>query len=191
MHIELTDHLRCPADHEESFLVLLPTTMDGRRVTRGELGCPVCQWTTQWEDAVPDFGGGDPVAEAPPCDADDVLALLGVEGEGGWIALAGTMAALAPDIAAQLPGVGVVAVNPPRGVEPVGGVQVIRSGAWPLKRQALRGLAVGGGASPWLEQAIGSVLPGLRAVGAGPAPAESARRELMAEADALWVVRCR
>ena len=24
MFIELTDHLRCPEDHEESFLVLLP-----------------------------------------------------------------------------------------------------------------------------------------------------------------------
>ena len=43
MFIELTDHLRCPADHDESFLVLLPLDLAGRDVVQGTLGCPVCQ----------------------------------------------------------------------------------------------------------------------------------------------------
>ena len=38
MFIELTDHLRCPADHAESYLVLLPDRMDGRSVREGRLG---------------------------------------------------------------------------------------------------------------------------------------------------------
>ncbi len=42
MHIELTDLLRCPADHDEAFLVLLPDRMEGRRVLAGHLGCPMC-----------------------------------------------------------------------------------------------------------------------------------------------------
>jgi hypothetical protein len=191
MHIELTDHLRCPADHEEAFVVLLPSRMDGRRVIAGELGCPICQWSTKWDDGIPDFGDGAPSGDPPPCDADALLALLGVEGEGGWIALGGSMAGLAPAVAARLPGVGIVAVNPPADVRPDGAVQVIRSRAWPVKQQALRGLAIGGGEVAWVEQAIGSVLPGLRAVGSGPLPAEGPRRELLAEAGALWVLRCR
>ena len=48
MFIELTDHLRCPADHEEAFLVLLPDQMDGRAVRGGALGCPVCGWIRIW-----------------------------------------------------------------------------------------------------------------------------------------------
>lgn len=191
MHIELTDHLRCPADHDESFLVLLPATMDGRRVIAGELGCPVCHWSASWSDGVPDFGAGVVAGGAPPCDADALLALLGIEGAGGWVALAGTMAALAPAVAERLPGVGIVALNPPPTVAPRGGVQVLRSGRWPLKQQSLRGVAVGGDVEGWREQALGSVLPGLRAVGSGSAPAEGPRRELLAEAGGLWVVRCR
>ena len=41
MFIELTDHLRCPADHEESYLVLLPDEIRERSVRAGRLGCPV------------------------------------------------------------------------------------------------------------------------------------------------------
>ena len=40
MFIELTDHLRCPADHEESYLVLLPDRMEGRSVRERAAGLP-------------------------------------------------------------------------------------------------------------------------------------------------------
>ncbi len=189
MHIELTDHLRCPAEHDESFLVLLPRRMEARQVLAGELGCPVCQWSTRWEDGIPDFGGGRVADEAPPCDAEALVALLGVEGAGGWIALGGSMSALAPAVAAQLPGVGVVALNPPALVRAEQGVQILRSGRWPLKQHALRGVALGAGVAEWTEQALGSVLPGLRGVGVGSAAVGGARRELLAEAGGLWVVR--
>ena len=42
MYIELTDHLRCPENHEERFLVLLPDRVEDRSVRTGQLGCPVC-----------------------------------------------------------------------------------------------------------------------------------------------------
>src|SRR2546421_743598 len=58
MFIELTDHLRCPADHEEQFLVLLPDRMEGRSVLSGELGCPVCGRVVRVEEGVADFGAG-------------------------------------------------------------------------------------------------------------------------------------
>lgn len=189
MHIELTDHLRCPEPHDEAFLVLLPGRMEGRRVMAGELGCPICEWATRWDDGVPDFGGGVVAMGDPPCDAEAVVAMLGIEGAGGWMVLAGTLAALAPAVSALLPGVGVVAINPPSSLRPEGGVQLLRSGRWPIKQHALRGVALGAGVEHWTEQALGSVLPGLRGIGVGQPPAGGVRHELLAEAGGLWVVR--
>jgi uncharacterized protein YbaR (Trm112 family) len=54
--IELTDLLRCPNPHDESFLVLLPDRMDGRSVRTGQLGCPVCGRTFELIDGVFDSG---------------------------------------------------------------------------------------------------------------------------------------
>jgi hypothetical protein len=62
MFIELTDHLRCPADHDEAFLVLLPDRLEGRSVIEGQLGCLVCGRTFRLERGELDFGG----APAPP-----------------------------------------------------------------------------------------------------------------------------
>jgi hypothetical protein len=38
MFIELTDHLRCPEEHDEASLVLLPDELAGRSVRTGTLG---------------------------------------------------------------------------------------------------------------------------------------------------------
>ncbi len=63
MFIELTDHLRCPEDHEEQFLVLLPDRLDGRSVKEGQLGCPVCGRTFAVRDGTVDFGGAPQAPE--------------------------------------------------------------------------------------------------------------------------------
>lgn len=189
MHIELTDHLRCPMSHEESFVVLLPDRMDGRRVLAGHLGCPTCGWGTAWTDAVPDYGGGTPGAGAPAFDAAAALALLGLEGPGGWLALAGRAGALASELAALLPGVALVAVNPPGAVIPDASVSVLRSAVWPLKRHAMRGVIVGADAAPHAAAALASVLPGLRAAGEGEPPSLGTGDEVLASAGGVWVVR--
>lgn len=189
MHIELTDHLRCPVAHEQSFLVLLPERMEGRLVTAGTLGCPVCGWGAAWTDSIPDFGGGTPGAGRPAFDAGGAVALLGLDGPGGWLALAGRAGALAGELAALLPGVGLVAVNPAADVLPDATLSVLRTAAWPLKHHALRGVIVGGDAAAMGPAALASVLPGLRAVGEGTSPPLGAGDELLAEADGVWVVR--
>ncbi len=58
MFIELTDILRCPADHDEAYLVLAPQAMDGRRVITGVLGCPVCRAEYPIVEGVAEFGSG-------------------------------------------------------------------------------------------------------------------------------------
>ena len=192
MFIELTDHLRCPREHDEAFLVLVPDRMQGRRVIAGRLGCPVCDWHTEWTEGVPDFGAAPAASDNDTgLDAAGALALLGLDGPGGWVALAGGAGTLAADLAALLPDVHLVAINPPATVLSEGAVSVIRSGVWPIKRHALRGVVVGADAADHAAAAIASVLPGLRAAGEGALPVLGTGDEVVAEAPGLWVVRHR
>lgn len=190
MHIELTDHLRCPRPHPEAYLVLLPDRMDGRRVVAGHLGCPVCGWSTAWTALVPDFGGGWRSSRAPSFDASAAHAMLGLGGPGGWVALAGAAGALAPSLAALLPGVALVAVNPPASVAPSDVVSVILSGEWPLKLHSMRGVILGADVAHWCDSALATALPGLRVVGEG-APPSGAGVQLLGSADGIWVVTAR
>ena len=94
MFIELTDHLRCPADHAESYLVLLPDETRERSVRSGRLGCPVCGRTYALSDGVLDLGGGDEaVPETTLLTAEALTAFLGLSGPGGYMVLVGRPAA--------------------------------------------------------------------------------------------------
>jgi hypothetical protein len=189
MHIELTDHLRCPEPHEESFLILLPDLMAGRRVIAGQLACPVCNWETAWQEGVPDFGGGAPSTEAPLFDAAAAITLLGIEGPGGWLAFAGRAGVLAQEFGALLPDVNLVAINPPTDLMPSEVVSIIRSATWPIKTHALRGVIYSPDTVD-VVAALGSVLPGLRMVGEGELP-DASRAEVVGHTDQVWVVRHR
>lgn len=186
MHIELTDHLRCPREHAEAFLVLLPDRMEQRHVVAGHLGCPVCGWSTAWTDGVPDFGGGRRAEGAPPFDAAAAHAMLGVSGPGGWVALAGNAGALANEVATLLPGVSLVAINPPGGVTGTVVTSVILSDAWPLKSHSMRGVILGADATTWRDAAMLATLPGLRTIGIGEAPAGD-NVQVLGNADGVWV----
>ena len=197
MFIELTDQLRCPADHAESFLVLIPEEMSGRVVRQGVLGCPVCHREYRIMDGVVQFGAARGSVEAgPPTGAVDAAALaafLGLEGPGGYVALVGDAAPFEADLARLWPGIHLVAVNPPSGT--VGGesLSLLQAPRLPIKRRALRGIVLGdpfGRRPPWPEDAVQSVLPGLRAAGKGPPP-QVPGFELLGEAEGWWVGRCR
>jgi hypothetical protein len=195
--IELTDLLRCPRPHDEGFLVLIPDRLEGRRVQAGHLGCPACGWTTAWNDGVPVLDDTSPTVAgrgaAGECgfDADAALAMLGLTGPGGWLALAGRAGALAHEVERQLPGVHLVAINPPAGVHPGGEVSVVRAAAWPLKASSLRGVVIGADAGEHAAAAIASVLPGLRAIGEAAPPVSSGHLALEATAPGAWVARRR
>lgn len=190
MFIELTDHLRCPSNHDEQFLVLLPDRMDGRSVRSGQLGCPVCGRVFRVEDGVFDVGGAPALG-----DKDSVLtveamaALVGLHGPGGYLALAGEPAGLAREAASQFPGVALVAVNPPAGLTDGDLVSVVRGSSLPLKSRSMRGVILGptfGGDPHWVREAARVVLPGLRIVGEGVDPTIE-QVELMASAGGAWV----
>jgi uncharacterized protein YbaR (Trm112 family) len=190
MFIELTDHLRCPADHPEGFLVLLPDEVTGRSVRTGHLGCPVCGRTYVLRDGVADFGG-TPASPAPDTElgAEAIIALLGLNGPGGYLALVGAPARAWREVERLNPGVALVAVNPAAGVSDEPGVSVLRSERLPLKSRSMRGVVLGrpfADGERWVDEAVRAVLPGLRVVGEGSIPAED-RLGLLATAGGVWV----
>jgi hypothetical protein len=191
MFIELTDHLRCPVEHDEAFLVLLPDLIDGRSVRSGTLACPVCDRRFTIRDGVFDTGDAPlPGAPARSRLAPDALAALaGLNGPGGYLVVVGSPAAAWREIAELMPGVGLVAVDPPADVADQPGVSVVRSARLPLKTHSMRGVVLGapyGGEARWVREAARVLLPGLRMVGEGTNPAGDAV-DLMASADGVWV----
>ncbi len=190
MFIELTDHLRCPAEHEEAFLVLLPDVVEGRWVRSGTLGCPVCDRRFTIVDGVLHVrdAPASPSA-ATALSAEALTSLVGLGGPGGYLVLVGPPAAAWREVAELVPGVALVTVNPPNEVRDGGGVSVVRAGRLPLKTSSMRGVVLGQpfGADPhWVREGARVVLPGLRVVGEGIAPAPELI-ELMASADGVWV----
>ena len=190
MFIELTDHLRCPADHEERFLVLLPDRMEERSVREGRLGCPVCGRTYPVADGVLDLGSEtlDPPAETL-LDPAALTALVGLGGPGGYLVLVGRPASRWREVAESNPGVGLVAVNPGPRVEDAPGISVLRSGALPLQSRSMRGVVLGtpyGDDPRWVAEGSRVVLPGLRVAGEGRVP-DAGAIDLLASAGGVWV----
>jgi hypothetical protein len=189
MFIELTDHLRCPEEHDETFLVLLPDKMQGRYVKTGQLGCPVCGRTFELVDGVFDSGSPPEVAGETTLNAEAVTVLAGLSGPGGYLALVGPPAGLWREIAELMPGIALVAVNPPSQVADGEGVSVIQSGRIPLKSRSLRGVVLGKPYADdpfWVKEASRVVLPGLRVVGEGSDP-PAELIDIMASTGQTWV----
>jgi uncharacterized protein YbaR (Trm112 family) len=190
MFIELTDHLRCPVDHEERYLVLLPDRLEGRSVKEGQLGCPLCGRTFVLRDGIVDFGAAPRRAERPTAlSADAIVTLTGVNGPGGYLVLVGAPAGRWRGVSELLPGVALVAVNPPAAVVDENGVSVLRGGRLPLKSRSMRGVVLGDGFAAdeaWVRDAARVTLPGLRIVGEGTTP-RADLIEVLASAEGAWV----
>jgi hypothetical protein len=190
MFIELTDALRCTADHPESYLVLLPGLMRGRQIMSGELGCPVCGRVVHLVDGVADFGGGVPSAGKTALTAEAVAAFLGISGPGGYVALVGQVTVLAEELAKLLPEVGLALINPRPDAVIGAEAGILRAGRLPLKTGSLRGVVLGGDCTggEWVRDAVAAVLPGLRVIGEGGESSE-AELELLALSPKCWVGR--
>jgi len=190
--IELTDHLRCPAPHDESFLVLLPDGVENRQVRGGTLGCPVCNATYPIKDGVVHFGVVAPPAPLRPSvppSVEGLAAFLGLSGPGGYVGMVGDVGALARELTAAVRGVHILALNASAGTEGAERVSLLESPSIPVKARQLRGVILGSGYGSdekWIGEGIRVVLPGLRVVGAGPAP-DRADLQVLAAADGWWV----
>ena len=199
MFLEVTEILRCPRAHDESFVVCVAYAMDGRQVARGVIGCPVCQTEYPITDGAVDFTdvpahrrtdaptdesgtlarryAGTPAGTpAGTLTAEAAAAFLALEGRGGYVLLAGSAARLARDLAALVPGVHLLCVNAPLEVERVPECSYAASAVgFPIKTAQVRGVVLGADcvAEPWLAEGVRVLLHGLRLVAederAGPA----------------------
>jgi len=191
MFIELTDHLRCPSDHDEAYLVLLPDMVERRDVRSGRLGCPVCGWEASIVDGIADFGGGRPATLPTALSGDAIRTFLGLAGPGGHVALVAGPARLAPELAPVMPGVAFVLVNPPAETKAELPASVVRGGRLSLKAGSMRGIVVGRDAASdpiWVRDAANALLTGLRMVVEG-SPLDLPGVDVLAEADGIWVGR--
>ena len=196
MFIELTDHLRCPVSHAESFLVLLPDAVENRQVRSGTLGCPVCNATYAIADGVvhfsasaPERPGAAPQRSSAPAPVAGLAAFIGLSGPGGYVGLVGDVAALGRELAFAVPGVHFAGINAPPGTLGSDRVSLMEAPSIPVKGRQLRGVVLGtgyGSAPEWIAEGLRVVLPGLRVVGAGPAP-DREELQILAAADGWWV----
>ena len=178
MFIELTDHLICPADHEEQYLVLLPEEMDGRRVVRADLGCPVCRRVMRVRDGVAELDQVATAADLPPSglSAEAIATFLGLSGPGGFVALVGQVGRLAGDLATLVPGVAFALINPPSHIVDTLAASVVHANRLLLKRSSMRGVVLGpefAAQQAWIADAVRATLPGLRVIAEGGEPPES------------------
>ena len=196
MFIELTDHLCCPAAHDESFLVLLPDEVVNRQVRSGTLGCPICNATYPITDGVVRFSApapqrpsASPQRPSAPAPVLGLAAFLGLSGPGGYVGLVGDVAALARELAGAVPGVHFLGVNAPAGTVGSDRVSLAESPRIPVKARQLRGVVLGSGYGEdpeWIAEGVRVVLPGLRVVGAGTPP-ERPDLQVLAAAEGWWV----
>jgi uncharacterized protein YbaR (Trm112 family) len=206
LFIELSEFLRCPEPHDETFCVVAPDEMVGRMITRGVVGCPECRREYPIEDGVVRFGavmtdpgrkpgvaaeagrGGRRRAVDLP-DPDVVQALLGLGGPGGFVVLVGTAARLAGALAERMGGVHFVGIDPPPDVSVSPALSLlVHPDRIPLRAAMARGVLLGAErATPsWIAEGTRVLLDGLRLVVAGD-DVVAPGLERLAAGRGLWV----
>jgi uncharacterized protein YbaR (Trm112 family) len=181
--LELTEVLRCPRDHEESFVVCLSYAAEGRHVVRGVVGCPHCRAEFPVVDGElrmgddrtigrsesrtgPESDGSTVRPSDGPLTAEALVTFLDLRGPGGYVVLVGAACRLAGALAALVPGVHVVVVNASPGERAPECSYVSCPERIPLKASQVRAVVLGAdcAAEPWLAEASRVLLRGLRVV---------------------------
>jgi uncharacterized protein YbaR (Trm112 family) len=178
--IELIDSLRCPNDHEESWLVASIAERSDRDIVRGLLGCPVCRAEYPIHGSVVIFGVGN----TPPAPARDsyvesdhdaavrCAALLDIHDSGGLVVLVGEWLRVARALV-ELSQVAILVVDPPPSFPLDSRVSGIRIGdRFPLAPGVARGIAIGVDVPD--RRLVDSAARALRARGRLLAPADTA-----------------
>ena len=171
MQLLLTDRLACPRCGPSFGLILLAHRMEDRRVHEGVLGCPNCRDSFPVVGGLADLrppprgplpqglagpppsamdagtrSGRQPEAGVGSADAERLIALLGIVGGPGTVALVGAPARRAPDVAAARDELLVAAIDPDlAGWEDVAGVsRLVAERSLPFFSRMLRGVVVDG-----------------------------------------------
>ena len=134
MYIELIDLLRCPREHSDSWLVAAFDQMDGRFVTAGKLGCPVCSASYRIRDGIVDLSeaeyeithGCSGLVYPDEKAAVRAAALLGLAKPNTVVVLAGDASSLAHNVS-EIAEARVIALNSTAGIDESEKVAVVLS----------------------------------------------------------------
>ncbi|HEX8726265.1 MAG TPA: hypothetical protein VF737_12835 [Gemmatimonadaceae bacterium] len=199
MFIELVDVLRCPRDHEDSWLVLGADRIVERHVTSGVLGCPVCRAQYRIENGVADLRlrpGGAPRHRAPAAEPGDpaaveeamrLAAFLNLTDGGGLAVLVGGWTRHANGVGA-LTDAPLLLVNPVAQAEIGHGASgLLADDVLPLAPASVRGIALDAGAgAAFVVRAVRAVRPRGRVLAPASVPVPEGVTELARDA-AVWV----
>lgn len=146
MFIEMIDVLRCPAPHEDIWLVAAISERADRVVVGGMLGCPICGREYPIVRGVAEFGAGAaPRAAVPAVELADGAMRIGAllaPAEGDTLVLAGEWTRHAEALAALVT-IRIYAVNPVAGVGESERVALLTTdGGLPFAPRSLRGVAL-------------------------------------------------
>lgn len=188
MRLELAERLRCPAPHAATPLIVVAERSVERELLDGMAGCPVCHLEARFVDgdlllpgaAPPPAGQAVETAVSDPT-ADELLrlvALLGLAEPGGAVLLVGAYARFAPALVESLDVHAVVLGAPTPRAAGVSGVCIAQP-VLPFTDATFRGAAIPADtALPLLLDAVRTVAPGGRMVGALPLERPRSVREL-------------
>ncbi len=151
MFIELVDLLRCPRDHDDTWLVAAIYEKADRDIITGMLGCPICSATYPIRDGVALFGettmdnresARGAYAESDEDMAMRCAAMLDLFDPGGAVILSGSWCRAARALLDISP-VSILLVDPPAGTRVGHGLSAIRiDDRLPVAPGSLRGVAL-------------------------------------------------
>jgi hypothetical protein len=165
-----------------------------RVVHTGSIGCPVCEREFPIVDGAALFDEVSPEeSKTRPADLpapEAIQALLGLTGPGGYVVLVGSAALIADSLAALLPEIHLVTVNPPNLSWSATRSALFSRGMIPLRDSMARGVVVGAdyAMEPWFREGARVLLDGLRLVVLSE-EATVAGVEQLAVGDGMWVGR--
>jgi uncharacterized protein YbaR (Trm112 family) len=164
MFIPLVDSLRCPNQHDETWLVASIERAEERDIKQGMLGCPSCYAEYPIVDGVVRFD--DTVQRGPFVAPDEreatrIAAALDLTDPRMTAVLVGRWGAHAPMIRALSP-VHLLLVNPPEGIVSGDGVSIILTTAMPVAGAAMDAAAIDAEASDAVAARLSAALRGGR-----------------------------
>jgi uncharacterized protein YbaR (Trm112 family) len=179
VHLLLTDRLTCPRCGPTFGLILLASRISERMVEEGRLGCPNCRDAFAISGGFADLrepprgelprglAGAPPAAAEERDEAERLVALIGITGGPGTVALVGEPARHAAALTASAQEIHVVGVDADLRSWPEGPrfSRIVASPGLPFYDATLRAVAIDGRlGGTWLAEAARVVVPRGRVV---------------------------
>jgi uncharacterized protein YbaR (Trm112 family) len=186
--IPLVDTLRCPNQHDETWLVASIERAEERDIKQGLLGCPTCYAEYPIVDGVVRFDDAERGSFITPDEreATRIAAALDLTDPRMTALLIGEWGAHAPLIRAMSP-TQLLLVNPPDGIVSGDGVSIVVTRTAPLATASMDAIAIDAQVSEAVVARLSATLRGgRRMLGPVSRPVPTFLKELVRDDD-VWV----